>query len=151
MNAWQQTLKILGRRAQSSARLKEKLLSAGATQDEAAQAVGQAIRLRLINDADYAQMLAAQEQRRGRGPLRLRAALLAHGLDPEIIKETMEKTMDQDTPETFQRAQEALRKKISHNSTMTPAKAYGYLLRQGYPSSVARQAAKISFEGDWDE
>ena len=88
-NAWSRTLDILAHRAQSEARLKKKLVLLGVAHEEAEEAAIKARRLKLLDDASYARMLAERELRLGRGPLRIRAALLAHGISDPQIREAL--------------------------------------------------------------
>src|SRR3989338_8624046 len=88
-NAWQKTLAILSRRMQSEAWLSYKLKKHGFSDEEIQNAAQKARGYKLLDDQNYAEMLAKSEQRRGRSPQWIQSSLRAHGISKEITQETL--------------------------------------------------------------
>ncbi|MFC4455702.1 RecX family transcriptional regulator [Deinococcus sonorensis] len=127
--------RALGQRMLSEAELRTRLLRR--TDDEAlAEAV--LTRVRELGYLSDEQVARAEGQRRGVGGYRVRQKLRQRGLDEDLIEETLEARDPQAELEDARRVLE--RRWDSFQRAADPrARAYGFLMRRGYPGGVIRQ------------
>ncbi|MBI4369131.1 MAG: regulatory protein RecX [Elusimicrobia bacterium] len=149
---WNKTLKIFSRRAQSVTLLRRKLELAGAVPAQIDHVVARAKKSGFLNDLEYAKMLVRREARKGRGLRRVEEALRNHGIDPEVAQSALTSEEALATSEQeLSAAQKALQKRYKLSSPKMAAKAYGFLLRQGFSPEISRKAVRYDDNGGGDE
>ena len=89
-------LKLLGARAFGARELYDRLVEKGETEQNAAAAIRWLVELRLLDDAEYAAMLARHYAAKGYGPRRIRDELQRRKIPRELWDEAMEELPEQD-------------------------------------------------------
>lgn len=79
-------LRLLNRRDYARRELQDKLIAQGFAAELAAEVVAGLEAERLLSDARFAEVYAAQHARRGQGPLRITAGLRGLGVADELIE-----------------------------------------------------------------
>ena len=89
-------LKLLGARAFGERELYDRLVEKGETEQNAAAAIAWLVELRLLDDAEYAAMLARRYAAKGYGPRRIRDELRRRKLPRELWDEALSELPEQD-------------------------------------------------------
>ena len=145
-------LTLLSRRAYTEKGLYDKLCTRY-EEDEAAGAVARMLELDLLDDADYAERLAADlVRRKGFAPRRARFELERRGIDAQIAQEALEEYDAHQQPAIAG----IIRRKHDITDEKSRQKAINALLRLGYGRGdiftvLRRLDEDIDYYEDWEE
>lgn len=130
-------LKIAGARPHSSRELYDKLVEKGESEADAAACVAWLIDAHLLDDADYAAMLARHYAAKGYGARRVRGELYRHKVPRELWDQALEAM-----PETDEAIDRLLRSRLrsAEPDRAELKKATDALLRRGYGWEEIRAA-----------
>lgn len=123
---------LLGRQSYTAARLRERLIKRGYSEEEASDAIAYLLEIGYLNDAAYAANFVADRSLAGHGPRKLRWALKNRGIDTNIIDDALAQV-----PQTtlFEQAERLAVRRLRDKPLDDPkviASAYRYLLQRGY-------------------
>jgi regulatory protein len=129
-------------RWRSRQEISRRLRSAGFEAEEVEQALANLENVGLIEDQRFArEVVRDQATRRLQGDRSIRAGLLQKGVGRDIVDEALE-----EAGEESERAGELARRRAVRLGSLQPDAAYrrlyGFLLRRGYGSGVARDACR---------
>lgn len=138
----QRALGLLVRREHSRKELARKLAARGVAEDEAEQAVARMAREGWQDDARFAASLARSRASCGYGPVRIRAELDMHGIDPGIVAEAFTVLAEAGEDDWPARASALLRRRYGAaiGDPATRRKAAGFLIRRGFDAETVRMA-----------
>ena len=141
---------LLARKAWSRRELTRRLERRGAPVDVAAEVVAELAARGYLDDEGFARWWAqARGQGRRVGSMRLRQELLAKGISGELAAAAVAAAFAE-TPE-LDRALDAGRRRLAALSRASrgrvPARLADYLLRRGYPPSVATRVVRALLAG----
>jgi len=144
---------LLARKAWSRRELTRRLQRRGAPADVAGEVVADLAARGYVDDEGFARWWAqARGQGRRVGSMRLRQELLAKGISRELAAAAVAAAFAE-TPE-LDRALDAGRRRLAALSRTTrgrvPGRLADYLLRRGYPPSVAARVVKALLAGAED-
>ena len=144
---------LLARKAWSRRELTRRLERRGAPADVAAEVVAELAARGYLDDEGFARWWAqARGQGRRVGSMRLRQELLAKGISRELAAAAVAAAFAE-TPE-LDRALDAGRRRLAALSRASrgrvPARLADYLLRRGYPPSVAARVVRALLAGAED-
>jgi len=144
---------LLARKAWSRRELARRLERRGASADTAAAVVGELAARGYLDDEGFARWWAhARGQGRRVGSMRLRQELLAKGISRELAAAAVAAAFAE-TPE-LDRALDAGRRRLAALSRgsqgRVPVRLADYLLRRGYPPSVAARVVGALLAGAED-
>ncbi len=145
---------LLARKAWSRRELTRRLEQRGAAADIARAVVTDLGSRGYLDDEGFARWWAqARAQGRRVGSVRLRRELLAKGIAPELAAAAVGAAFE--TASELDRAMEAGRRRLAllgrASRGRAPARLGDYLLRRGYPASVASRVVKTLLAVDLDE
>lgn len=145
----ERALGLLAVRPRSRRELERRLLGAGFEQEEVAEVLGRLEGVGLIDDEAFARAVAEHAfGTRRSGAMAVRQALGAKG----VAGETVEAVVAELGEGEDERALALARSRVGRLSGLAPERAFGrlvgFLARRGYPSSVARRAARLALEVD---
>lgn len=127
--------RVLTARAHSEAELRKKLLKRDPEELYLESVLARLTHLGYLNDAELAR---AEAQRRGVGAYRVKARLQQRGLERELIEETLQ-ARDPERDLTEARQLLAGRMPALLRGKNARQRAYGFLARRGYGSSLVSQ------------
>ena len=140
---WQAALKALALRNHSRLELSQKLRSKGHSDRGIRHALVKAKHYRLINDEAYALDIARREADKGRGPLWIKGLLETRGIETGAAQKTLA-ALGLDAPSAqTEHARGALAKLRRAQSALSPAQAFGRLVRLGHAEEIARQVTAL--------
>lgn len=145
--AEESSLRLLGYRPRSISEIRTKLTASGVSPEAVEEQIARLIRAGYLNDADFARAWIDDRLRiRHYGRQRIKSELIAKGVDPEVFEADLEALCAEDNELT--RAVWLLETKLPRRSSVDDAqgrrRAYHWLLRKGFSSSVARGAIQRS-------
>lgn len=145
-DAHTRALGLLSRREHSRRELKRKLVSRGAEAGEVEQALDRLGAQDLQSDPRFAEVLVRSRISQGHGPIRIQAELRQHG----IAEDAARAALDAEPVDWELLALDLCRRRFR-----TPAsgqaerhKRAQFLLRRGFPATVARAASGADFDLD---
>ena len=139
VSALEKAMKILDRRACSTAELRSKLLQAGFPEDEVENAVNECKRRHFIDDTLLAEDYTALLRMRNTGSRMIRQKLFRRGLASEIVDSTLP---EEDSPaaerEAAIRALDYKWRLLSRENDLRKKreKSFRYLAGRGFPSGL---------------
>lgn len=126
-------LALLARRAHTLAELRRKLLQKRFDPEAIEAECGRLAALRFVGDEDLAYNFARRRAEEGRrGPARVRAELLARGIDPETAGAAVRAAF---SPEDGAAALAAALRRLVASGVRDPARLARRLVRAGFPRS----------------
>jgi regulatory protein len=136
----QRALGLLVRREHSRPELARKLRARGVPADEASAAVAQMAASGWQDDARFACSLARSRVGGGYGPVRIRAELASHGLDPQAIAAAFAALAAAGEDDWEGRARDLVRRRFGADLAALPVrrKAQEFLLRRGFDGDCVR-------------
>ena len=139
--AFERALEALGRREHTSGELRKWLVERGFERAAADEAIERLIASEAIDDERFAAAFAADKRElRGWGPERIRAALAARRVEPELIDRAV---AGDGHDGQLARAIELLeRRGEAPSDERSRARAVAYLARRGYDSEIAYDAVR---------
>lgn len=134
---------LLGVRAMSTAELRKKMLDREYDPREVRQIIEDFTRRGYLNDALYAESLCSNLTERGDGKRKIAGKLRTKGIDPELIREVLQK-LDESIPEN-EAAWQALQRKKNFlqrepDLCKRKVKALRYLAGHGFSAGAAYAA-----------
>ena len=138
--ARERALRLLGLRDRSRKEIETRLRQAGFDAGVVGATVEWLARLGYLDDGRFARVYAAEKQRSGWGPRRVRAELAAKGVERSIVEETMASAGEEEFEEGAAEGESALehtvRKRFGRQFASDPVTAErrlaGFLTRRGY-------------------
>lgn len=146
----QRALGLLVRREHSKQELDRKLRAKGASEEEASAAVRKMSSAGWQDDTRFAVSLARARAINGYGPLRIRAELGMHGIEPEAIAAAFDALAEAAEDDWIAQASDLVRRRYGEG-VLDPRqrrKAAGLLLRRGFDGESARAALGGNQESD---
>ena len=128
-------------REQSSSRIRDKLVHAGFAESASEAALAKAVRLGVIDDRRYAELLVRSAVAKGRGLERVRREIEDLGIDMESLDAYADYCEGEGARE-LDRALVLLRARPTRARNKRAA-AYRKLMTSGFPSDVASEASRI--------
>ena len=143
LDVHERALRLLAVRARSRRELERRLSAAGFDEDEVAGELGRLEAVGLIDDEAFAREVVEHElANRRAGSRAVTSRLLAKGIDQATIQRTLEAVP---APPESERALDLARSRARRLTSLPAETAFGrlvpYLIRRGYPGTVAREAA----------
>jgi regulatory protein len=137
----QRALGLLVRREHSREELTRKLTARGVVADEAEAVVERMVAEGWQDDARFAELLVRSRAGNGYGPVRIRAELGTHGLDPEVIAAAMA-AYEGDWAEN---ARDLVRRRFAGKpgDSAIRRKAADFLIRRGFGGDQIRTAVRL--------
>jgi len=134
-------LNILGRRENTRAQLRRKLLQRKFDPDDIDRTLDELTAAGFLDDARAAKTFARHAANiRGQGRMRIARELAAKGVDPELVAETLDAQIDPD--EEAERLRNALAKRVRGrdlSDRRESSKVWQALVRQGFsPDAVSK-------------
>jgi regulatory protein len=138
--ARERALRLLGLRDRSRRELETRLRQAGFDAEVVCATVEWLAGLGYLDDGRFARAYAAEKQRSGWGPRRVRAELAAKGVERSIVEETMasagEEEFEEGAAEGESVLEHTIRKRFGRQFAADPVTAErrlaGFLARRGY-------------------
>ncbi len=143
-DAFRDIVRLCGYHDFCSDGMRKRLAREGFANEAAQEAVGEAVRIGLIDDLRWGEMRIAALMRKGVGVVRIERDLADSGIDIGRIRDWPEAFQERFGSE-YERASEQLRKSPPHAKNLRAA-AYGKLIRKGYTPAVAHRVS-----GEWYE
>jgi regulatory protein len=148
----ERALGLLAVRPRSRRELELRLLRAGFDEQEVAEVLGRLQGVGLIDDQAFARAVAEHAfGTRLSGSIAVRQALGVKGVSGETVDAVVAELGDGEE----ERAVALARSRVGRLGGLPPEKAFGRLVgllaRRGYPSSVARRAARLALQVDEGE
>ena len=148
----ERALGLLAVRLRSRRELELRLMRAGFEQQEVAEVLGRLEAVGLIDDEAFARAVAEHVfGTRRSGAIAVRQALGAKGVAGDTVDAIVAELGEGEE----ERAVALARSRVGRLAGLPPDKAYGRLVgllaRRGYPSSIARRAARLALEVDEGE
>ena len=143
-DAFRDIVRLCGYHDFCSDGMRKRLAREGFANETAQEAVGEAVRIGLIDDLRWGEMRIAALMRKGVGVVRIERDLADNGIDIGRIRDWPEAFQERFGSE-YERACEQLRKSPPHAKNLRAA-AYGKLIRKGYTPAVAHRVS-----GEWYE
>lgn len=136
---------LLGRQSYTAARLRERLLRRGYSEEEASDAIAYLLEIGYLNDAAYAANFVTGRSLSGQGPRKLRWELRNRGVATNLIDAAVEQVPYKTQFEQAERlAQRRLRGKALDDPKVISG-LYRYLLQRGYDYALVEDVVqKIS-------
>jgi regulatory protein len=136
----QRALALLVRREHSRKELNRKLAARGVQAEDAQAAVDRMTNEGWQSDGRFAEQLVRSRAGAGYGPLRIRAELATHGLDPDAVAAAMD-SYDGDWAET---ARDLARRRFAGKLSDRDGsrKAAEFLIRRGFSGEHVRAATR---------
>lgn len=148
LSARQRALGLLTRREHSRKELARKLAGSGVEPTEAAEAIDLLGREGWQDDARFATSLAHWRAASGCGPLRIRAELRTHAVDPQLVDAAFAALAESGEADWEANAKSLLGSRYGH-ALRDPAiqrKAAGYLARRGFDTATIRAACGMDMD-----
>lgn len=137
-------LRLVERRAHSRDEVRRKLLHKGHSEAAATAAIARLERLRLLDDASFAEQYVAARAGRGRGPARLRRDLGSLGVDPAIVEQAVAALLadpaNDPWPRTLRIAERRARAMADLPRAARQRRLAAFFMRRGYVDARAREA-----------
>lgn len=140
-SAFNKIVGLINASEKSSCELRKRLLQAGFEEEETNAALTRAINCGLVDDMRYASILIRSRINQGWGLDGIERELLKNGIDPYMV-EGWPDDFPLEHDEQVSRALELLERRPPHARNLRDA-AYRKLVKRGYSSSIASQAAGI--------
>lgn len=141
----QRAIALLARREHSGRELVRKLTARGIEAEEAQATVGRLAEAGWQDDARFAELLVRSRAGAGQGPIRIRAELLTHCLERDVVATALEA----DDGQWEARARELARRRFGaalQEDRQVQRKAFEFLVRRGFTAEQVRCA--IRFDPD---
>ncbi len=134
-------IESITRRALSRAKMAEKLLARGYTENIVQMALERLEELYLINDQQVADSLVYARRSRGQGKRRVALALSEAGIEKEVTERVLDEQFDpeKEDEEAYQALIHRHRNKLDRPGR---DKATAFLVRRGFSSQASRQACE---------
>jgi regulatory protein len=147
--AWDYALWLLGRRAYTSAEIRERLRRRALPEDDAERIVRRLEELRLVDDGALAHAFVAQRSA-SHGRFAHRQALRRRGVPEPLIDAALGEPDDDDGREAAEALlhKHAWRFASSATREAGRAKAFAMLARRGFPPDAAREAVEAVLPRD---
>ena len=139
--AFRKIERLLNVRDRSIFEIKERLSRDGFEEETIAVAIERAKRCRFLDDRRFADMFIRSRLRAGKGMAGIVRDLKRHHIDPETLLDDFPNSYEQEFPDQLESALCLLKRKPPHAKNLLNA-AYSKLIRSGYSSSIASQAAR---------
>lgn len=128
---------------QSEQRLRDKLAARGTAPVVVEQALADARRQGLVDDAALVAALVEERRQRGHAPARIRRDLAARGFGPQLLDEALAGAEAEDPQAAaFALAQRRAQQLTGIDAEAAVRRVTGYVQRRGYPDALARKAAR---------
>ncbi|MDO5504845.1 MAG: regulatory protein RecX [Pseudoxanthomonas suwonensis] len=138
----QRALGLLVRREHSRKELARKLVQRGVEPDQAETAVGRMQAEGWQDDARFAEALVRSRGFGGHGPIRIRAELAMHGLEPEVVAAALE-AFEGDWTAIARGLVRRRHGQFARDDRVTQRKAAALLVRRGYSADQIRAATRF--------
>lgn len=139
--AFRKIERLLNVRDRSIYEIKDRLSKDGFEDEAIATAIERAMRCGYLDDRRFADMFIRSRLRAGKGMVGIVRDLKRHHIDPETLLDDFPNSYEQEFPDQLESALHLLRRKPPHAKNLLNA-AYSKLIRSGYSSSIASQAAR---------
>lgn len=131
--------------------LRRRFESAGFDGATAERAVVRLTELRLVDDFDYAVVIAERGRRKGRGAEAVRAELAAKGCAPEAAERAVRELLGDEEARAKEAAAKMVRKVAARPLREQGRRLHALLVRKGFSPEVAEHAARAVLPPEgWD-
>jgi len=141
--AMEKAARALSMRAHSEAEIVEKLSRQGFDERTIAEVMQFLAEHQLTDDAAFADQWVRARARRGIGPRKIAWELRQKGIDSEIAEEALA-GIDED--EALEPAVALAQKHLGRGDEKARERAYGALVRRGYPYDTVKKALELASE-----
>lgn len=144
----QRAIALLARREHSGRELVRKLTARGIESAEAEATVGRLAEAGWQDDARFAELLVRSRAGAGQGPVRIRAELATHGLEPGIVAAALAAFDGQ----WDEQARDLARRRYGaalHEDRQVQRKAFDFLIRRGFTAEQVRAATRLDPDDPW--
>jgi len=146
--AMEKAMRALSMRAHSEAEIVEKLTRQRFDERTIAEVMQFLAEHRLTDDAAFAGQWAKARARRGIGPRKIAWELREKGVASDIIEEALEGI---DGDESLEPAVALAKKHLSRGDEKAKQRAYGALVRRGFPYDTVKKALELATDDSEDD